>query len=48
VKEEINALIQMIYQEDDFAIVKQMKKIIPEFKSQNSVYMTLDNGQDEL
>jgi FlaA1/EpsC-like NDP-sugar epimerase len=47
IKTDIDKLIEMIYEENDFAIVKKMKKIIPEFKSQNSVYMTLDNGHDE-
>lgn len=47
IKTDIDKLIEMVYEENDFAIVKQMKIIIPEFKSQNSVYMTLDNGHDE-
>ena len=29
---------------DNFEIVKYMKKIVPEFKSNNSIYQTLDNA----
>ncbi|HQB20700.1 MAG TPA: nucleoside-diphosphate sugar epimerase/dehydratase, partial [Bacteroidales bacterium] len=48
INEHINRLIDMLYTENDFAVVKQMKLIVPEFKSQNSIYMTLDNdGYDE-
>ncbi len=48
INEHINKLIEMIYNENDFALVNQMKQIVPEFKSQNSVYMALDNGHEEL
>ena len=47
INEHINKLIDMIYVDNDFAVVNQMKQIVPEFKSQNSVYMALDNGHEE-
>ncbi|MDD3280536.1 MAG: nucleoside-diphosphate sugar epimerase/dehydratase [Bacteroidales bacterium] len=47
INEHINTLINMIYIDNDFAVVNQMKQIVPEFKSQNSIYMTLDNGNEE-
>lgn len=47
INERINKLINMIYIDNDFAVVNQMKQIVPEFKSQNSIYMTLDNGNEE-
>lgn len=30
---------------DDMAIVKKMKEIVPEFKSQNSKFEILDNNE---
>ena len=42
INEHINTLINMIYIDNDFAVVNQMKQIVPEFKSQNSVYEELD------
>jgi FlaA1/EpsC-like NDP-sugar epimerase len=47
INEHINKLINMIYIDNEFAVVNQMKQIVPEFKSQNSIYMTLDNGNEE-
>ena len=44
VAESINALISLIQKQDNTAIVKKMKEIVPEFKSQNSVYEELDRA----
>ena len=44
--EEVNALLEELAQAlescDDFNIVRQMKQIVPEFKSNNSVFCQLD------
>lgn len=44
--EKINAdtekLISLFDKQDNFAIVEQMKKMVPEFKSNNSIYAQLD------
>ena len=42
VNESINKLIELIQTSDDFKIVAQMKKIVPEFISNNSIYSCLD------
>jgi len=42
VHEQINKLIQLFSTQDNFAIVKQMKEIVPEFLSKNSMYEKLD------
>ncbi len=42
VDEEINILNDILPTCDDFKIVGQMKKIVPEFKSNNSVFQMLD------
>lgn len=42
VKVSINSLIDVIESGDSFEIVKRMKMIVPEFKSQNSVYEEID------
>ncbi|MFO7790553.1 MAG: polysaccharide biosynthesis protein [Bacteroidota bacterium] len=43
---EINTLIYMPFSENDVDIVRKMKTILPEFKSQNSIYEVLDsNGE---
>ena len=46
--EEVNALIEELNQTlttvDDLAIVKQMKRIVPEFISNNSVFCQLDHN----
>ncbi|NLJ83180.1 MAG: polysaccharide biosynthesis protein [Bacteroidales bacterium] len=47
VNKEIEKLITLMYSDNDFDLVAQMKKIVPEFKSQNSIYVTLDNGIEE-
>ena len=40
---EINKLISSLENHDNFEIVKQMKKVVPEFSSKNSVFEYLDN-----
>ncbi|RUA32309.1 MAG: polysaccharide biosynthesis protein [Bacteroidetes bacterium] len=42
VQEQINNLIHLFESQDNFEIVKQMKKIVPEFVSKNSIYEELD------
>ncbi|MBO4738376.1 MAG: polysaccharide biosynthesis protein, partial [Bacteroidales bacterium] len=42
VKQLTDELIELLNTDDEFGLVKQMKVIVPEFKSQNSVFMTLD------
>jgi FlaA1/EpsC-like NDP-sugar epimerase len=41
-QQEIDTLIDLSHQNDNQAIVTQMKKIVPEFKSKNSLYESLD------
>ena len=47
---EVNALIDELAVAlascDDFAIVRQMKRIVPEFKSNNSVFCQLDQANE--
>ena len=47
---EVNALIEELAAAlvscDDFAIVRQMKRIVPEFKSNNSVFCQLDQTHE--
>ncbi len=42
IRSEITELIKITEGHDNFAIVKKMKQIVPEYKSQNSVYERLD------
>ncbi|MFC2111309.1 polysaccharide biosynthesis protein, partial [Bacteroidota bacterium] len=42
VKKEIDELLQLIEKQDKFEIVSKMKKIVPEFKSKNSIFQQLD------
>ena len=35
-------MVKGSYTEDAMQIVKRMKELVPEFKSQNSIYQTLD------
>jgi FlaA1/EpsC-like NDP-sugar epimerase len=42
VKEQIQELIDVLADQNNMSIVNQMKKIIPEFISQNSIYEQLD------
>ena len=48
---EVNALIEELSKAlttcDDFTIVRQMKRIVPEFKSNNSVFCQLDQTTDK-
>lgn len=46
IEKEITEIIALGNTQDNFAIVKKMKKIVPEFKSQNSVYEELDLDSD--
>ncbi len=39
---QIDELIALIAKQDNFKLVKKMKEILPEYKSQNSVYEKLD------
>ena len=42
VKKEIDELIAISLQYDDMETVKKMKQIVPEYKSNNSIYKRLD------
>jgi FlaA1/EpsC-like NDP-sugar epimerase len=42
VSKEIDELIDISKQYDDMATVKKMKEIVPEYKSNNSIYEQLD------
>lgn len=42
VTSEINELISLFHKQDNKAIVRKMKSLVPEFKSQNSVFEELD------
>lgn len=46
VEEEIQRLIDSLEYADDMQLVAQMKKIVPEFKSQHSIYESLDVDAD--
>lgn len=46
VNEKINTLINLIPTCDNFKIVAQMKAIVPEFISNNSIYSCLDKKED--
>lgn len=46
VERDIEELIEVSKQYDDMLTVKKMKEIVPEFKSNNSVYETLDASTD--
>ena len=43
VAKEVDELIEISKQYDDMATVKKMKDIVPEYKSNNSIYEQLDN-----
>jgi len=45
VNAQVHALFDSIRTGDNMEIVRQMKAIVPEFKSQNSVYEQLDEEQ---
>ncbi len=42
--QDIDDLIELSKQYDDMATVKKMKEIVPEYKSNNSIYEKLDSG----
>jgi len=42
INEQINFLISLLEKQDNFELVKQMKVLVPEYISQNSVYEKLD------
>ena len=44
VNKDVDELIGIAHQYDNMAIVAKMKAIVPEYKSNNSVYEVLDNG----
>lgn len=46
VERDIEELIEVSKQYDDMLTVKKMKEIVPEFKSNNSVYEALDSSTD--
>jgi FlaA1/EpsC-like NDP-sugar epimerase len=43
IKNQTDQLLEIARKYDNYEIVRQMKAIVPEFKSQNSVYEKLDN-----
>ena len=46
VSNQIDELIEISMQYDDMATVKKMKEIVPEYKSNNSVYEILDESKE--
>jgi FlaA1/EpsC-like NDP-sugar epimerase len=46
VLKQINNLIHLFDTQDNFVIVRQMKKIVPEFLSKNSMYESLDSRKN--
>lgn len=42
INSDTEKLIELFEKQDNFAIVQQMKKMVPEFKSNNSIYVQLD------
>jgi FlaA1/EpsC-like NDP-sugar epimerase len=42
----IDSLIELVHSQDNFRIVKEMKLIVPEYKSKNSVFEQLDITND--
>lgn len=47
IKKDIKDLLELLVSGNDIEIVKEMKKIVPEFKSQNSIYEELDIEVEE-
>lgn len=45
IRQDIEELLQIMLSHDNFAIVKKMKTIVPEYKSQNSIYEKLDANE---
>lgn len=48
VDSKLKELYEMLLTSDDFKIVAKMKDIVPEFKSNNSVFASLDNDRCEI
>lgn len=46
VEKDIDELVEIAKQFDNMATVKKMKEIVPEYKSNNSVYEALDNDNN--
>jgi FlaA1/EpsC-like NDP-sugar epimerase len=46
ISENIHIFEKLIKGQNDLEVVKQMKKLIPEYKSQNSIFQVLDNVQE--
>ena len=42
VKNQIEKVIDSLVDDNKFTVVKEMKKIVPEFRSRNSVFEKLD------
>ena len=38
----IDSLINLLSEQDNYSLVRKMKEIVPEYKSQNSIYEKLD------
>ena len=45
---KIDAFVPLIAEQDNYKVVKQMKEIVPEFLSQNSIYEELDREMARL
>ena len=45
IKKMIDKIIKAVHNQNDIEIVTMMKEIVPEFKSQNSVYQKLDSAE---
>ena len=39
---QIDKLIDLAYKNQDYLVVRTMKEIVPEYKSQNSTYQSID------
>ncbi|HEY4800979.1 MAG TPA: nucleoside-diphosphate sugar epimerase/dehydratase, partial [Bacteroidia bacterium] len=48
ITQKVDALISLLHQQDDQALVMKMKEMVPEFKSENSVYEKLDNAAKQM
>lgn len=46
ISEHIKVLIELMVTQDNFAIARSMKQLVPEFKSQNSIYEAIDKELD--
>lgn len=48
VSQELHTLAEIVKTQNNFDIVKQMKIIVPEFKSQNSIYQEIDKDLSKI